>query len=159
LVKILVTYYSKSGHTEKMAKAVGEGVSSVNGVDVNVKKIEDVKLDELLSYDGLIVGSPTYYGLPAAPVKRLFDESVKHHGKLEGKVGGAFSSSNLVGGGNETTIMGILQAMLVHGFIIQGRPNKDHYGAVSVGAPDEKALENCRELGQRVALLAKKVIG
>jgi len=92
-------------------------------------------------------------------VKRIFDESVKHHGKLEGKVGGAFTSSGMVGGGNETTIMAILQAMLIHGFIIQGRPKNNHYGAVSVGAPDEKVLDDCRELGQRVAQLAKKVKG
>jgi len=159
LVEILVTYYSRSGNTENMAKAVSEGVAGVEDVNVTLKKVDEVNVDELLNYDGLIVGSPTYYGLPAAQVKRLFDESVKHHGKLEGKVGGAFTSSGLVGGGNETTIMAIFQAMLVHGFIIQGDSKKDHYGPVSVGAPDEKVLEACRELGRRVALLAKKVKG
>jgi NAD(P)H dehydrogenase (quinone) len=159
LVEILVTYYSKSGNTEKMAKAVSEGAAEVEGVNVTLKKVEEVNVDELLNYDGLIVGSPTYYGLPAAQVKRLFDESVKHHGKLEGKVGGAFTSSAWVGGGNETTIMAIFQAMFVHGLIIQGYSKKSHYGPVSVEAPDEKVLDECRELGGRVALLAKKVKG
>jgi NAD(P)H dehydrogenase (quinone) len=76
---------------------------------------------------------------------------------LSGKVGAAFSSAANIGGGNETTITGILEAMMIHGMIVQGTPSGDHYGAVSIGAPDSRVEKQCRELGLRVAALVKKV--
>jgi len=127
------------------------------GADVELKKAQQVGADELLRYDGIIAGSPTYYGQMSASLKKLFDESVKIHGKLSGKVGGAFSSSANVGGGNETTILSILECMLIHGMVVQGTSAGDHYGPVAIGAPDERADEQCRRLGQRVAELAQKL--
>ncbi len=73
----------------------------------------------LLNADGIVIGSPTYYGGVAWPIKKLIDETIEYHGQLEGKVGGAFSSSSNIGGGNETTILSLLQAFLIHGMIIQ----------------------------------------
>lgn len=52
------------------------------------------------------------------------------HGKLVGKVGGVFTSSGMIGGGNETTIMSILQGLLIHGMIVQGVQEGNHYGPV-----------------------------
>jgi len=94
----------------------------------------------------------------AAEIKKVFDDSVKFHGKLEGKVGAAFSSSANIGGGNETAILDILNAMLIHGMIIQGDPQGDHYGAVSIRLPDERAAKECLRMGSRVAKLVKKCI-
>ncbi len=156
MAKVLVIYYSKTGNTEKMARAVGEGVKG-EGVEVEVKKVEDTKADELLEADGIIIGSPTYYGGMAASLKELFDESVKFHGELESKIGGAFSSSANIGGGNETTIMDILKAFLIHGMIIQGTPEGDHYGPVAIGAPDKRSKSQCQDLGHRVAKLVKRL--
>lgn len=93
----------------------------------------------------------------AAEIKKFLDESVKFHGELEGKVGGAFSSSANVGGGNETTILSILQAFLIHGMIIQGTSDGDHYGPVAIGSPDRRASDQCKELGKRIAKLVKKL--
>ena len=155
MAKILVAYYSRTGHTEKMAQLVIEGVKKEN-VEVDLKKIGDFPVKELLDYDGIIIGSPCYYGAPAAEVKKLFDDSVKFHGKLDGKVGGAFTSSGNLAGGNETTTLDILHMMLVHGMIIQGDPKGSHYGAVAVGKPDERATKECQKLGQRIARLVKK---
>lgn len=154
--KILVAYYSKTGNTKAMAELVGEGARRL-GVEVVVKDVRETKAEELLSYDGIILGSPTYYGTMAAEVKRLIDESVRFHGKLDGKVGGAFSSSANIGGGNETTIMDIIKAMLIHGMVVQGTPKGDHYGPVSVGKPDERSRKLCLEYGERVAQLVKKM--
>ena len=98
-----------------------------------VKDGDFSKVDELLKADGIIFGSPNYYGGMAAPVKGFLDESVKFHGELKGKVGGAFSSSANIGGGNETTIMNILKAFLIHGMIVQGTSQGDHYGPVAIG--------------------------
>lgn len=61
--------------------------------------------------------------------------------------------------GNETTILSILQAMLIHGMILQGTPKGDHYGPVAIGAPDERAELQSRDLGRRVAELAARLSG
>jgi len=156
MAKILIVYYSKTGNTEKMAYAVEEGVKG-EGIEVEVQKAEDTKVDDLLEYEGMIAGSPTYFGLPAAELVKLFDESVTHYGKLEGKVGGAFSSSGVLGGGNETTVMAINQMLFIHGMVVQGTTKGAHYGAVAIGGPDEAAKDSCKNLGKRVAQLVKKL--
>lgn len=156
MAKVLIIYYSRTGNTEKMAELVGEGVKG-EGVEVEIKKVEDVKLEELLEVQGIVMGSPTYYGSLAAELKALLDKSVKFHGQWEGKVGAAFSSAANIGGGNETTIMDILKAFLIHGMIIQGDSRGDHYGPVSIGAPDSRAASQCRKLGEKVARLVKKL--
>ena len=154
--KVLIVYYSRTGNTEKMARCVAEG-AKIDGVDVELKKVEDTKAEELLDADGIIVGSPVYYGLMSAEIKQLFDESVKFHGRLTGKVGGAFASSANIGGGNETTVIGILQMMLIHGMIVPGTADGDHYGPVAIGAPDERSTPQCSALGQREAELVNKL--
>ena len=156
MADIIIIYYSKTGNTKKMAQFIKEGVAG-EGADAALKDISEVDTDELLSYDGIIIGSPTYYGTMAADIKRLIDESVKFHGKLKGKVGAAFSSAANIGGGNESTILDILNAMLIHGMVIQGDPREDHYGPVSIGAPDARVEKQCKALGQRVADLVKKL--
>jgi len=112
----------------------------------------------MMEYDGIILGSPTYYASMAGEIKDFLDRTVKFHGKLDGKVGAAFTSAANIGGGNETTICGILNALLVHGMIVQGNPRGDHFGPVSIGMPDERVEGQCRELGKRVACLTKKTV-
>ncbi len=154
--KILIIYYSVTSNTKKMAELVAEGAKKEN-VQLDLRKVEDVKAKDLLDADGIIIGSPTYYGSMAAPIKALLDESVSFHGQLQGKVGGAFSSSRNIGGGNETTIMDILAAMLIHGMIIQGDSQGDHYGPVSIGAPDKRVETQCKRLGQKIAKLVNRL--
>ena len=156
MAKILIIYYSRSGNTKKMASLVEAGVTA-EGMDVALKDVSKTKAKELLDYDGIIIGSPTYYGSMAAEIKKLLDDSVTFHGQLEGKVGAAFSSSANIGGGNETTITDILKAMLIHGMIIQGNSKGDHYGPVSIGSPDKRVEQQCKTLGQRVAALVKRL--
>ena len=157
-MKVLIVYDSRSGNTEKMAHAVAEGVEA-EGVGMEVKKVDDATVDELPEVDGLILGSPVYYGLPTAKIKEFIDLSVKYHGKLDGKVGGAFASSGGAHSGAETTIIALHEALLIHGMVIQGTSGRNHYGAASVGAPDDTEAETCRALGQRVAKLVKKLHG
>lgn len=156
MAQVLIVYYSRSGHTEEMAGLIAQGVRE-EGVETEIKRVQDTTLEDLQKADGIIMGSPTYYGVMAAELKKLIDESVKCHGKLEGKVGAAFASSGGPGGGNETTIMDILQAMLIHGMIVQGDHHGDHYGPIAVGAPDERSARECRRRGQRVAQLVKRL--
>ena len=156
MAKVLVTYFSSSGNTKKMAEKIAETIKKEK-IDTDLKKVEDVGVNELTSYDGIVIGSPTYYGTMAWQVKKLLDESVSLHGNLKGKVGGAFSSAANVGGGNETTITDILNALLIHGMILQGEPKGDHYGPVSIGAPDARALKCCERQGKNIAALVKKL--
>jgi len=156
MAKVLVCYYSRTGNTEEMAEKIAE-VMKAERLDVDLAKVEDTKADELLDYDCLIFGSPTYYGAMAWPMKKLLDESVKFHGRLRGKIGGAFSSSANIGGGNETTILSILKALIIHGMIVQGEPSGDHYGPVSIGAPDKRALKNCERYAKNLSALVKKL--
>ena len=152
MAKILIIYYSRTGNTEKMAKLVEEGIKGQK-IDVILKEVSKVRAEELLEYDGIIIGSPTYYGAMSAEIKKLLDESVAYHGELEGKIGGAFSSAANIGGGNETTVLSILNAMLIHGMIIQGAHHGDHYGPVSVNEPDTRVERQCKALGKRLANL------
>lgn len=155
-MKVLIVYDSKSGNTEAMAHAVSEGVKD-EGIDVEVKRVDEASIDDLPMVDGVILGSPVYYGLPTAKMKQYIDESVKYHGKLDGKVGGAFASAGGSHTGAETTIIALNEALLIHGMVVQGTSGSNHYGAASVGAPDENDKENCRKLGARVARLVKKL--
>ena len=97
----------------------------------------------------------------AAQLKQVLDEYVGVRRKMENKVGAAFSTSGDASGGKETTIMSIIQAMLIYGMVIVGDPLSatGHYGTSCVGAPDSAALENGQKLGRRVAGLVKKLRG
>ncbi len=154
---VLVAYDSQSGNTEKAAALVAEGAKQVKGVKCALKRVEDVSLDDLLGADGIIVGSPTYYGTMSAKTKALFDRSVELHGKLQGKVGAAFTTSGGTATGAETTILSILQGLLIHGMIVQGNSDNQHYGLAVVGAPKEKDKTTCTEFGARIAKLTARV--
>lgn len=156
-MKILVGYYSRSGNTRKMAEAVAKGVKQAD-VDVDLKDVTTVNVDDLLLYDAFIFGSPTYYGLMAAEMKKLLDDSIKYHGKLAGRIAGAFTSAGGIGGGAETTVLSILEALLIHGMIIVGEAGNFHYGPVAIGKPDEKTLTACTKYGTKISELAKRIV-
>jgi len=154
---ILVVYDSRTGNTEKAAALVAEGIKQVKGVNCILKRVDDVSLDDLLQADGVIIGSPTYYGSMSGKIKDFLDKSVEFHGKLEGKVGAAFTSSGGTASGAETTILSILQALLIHGMIVQGNPHAQHYGLAVVGAPEVKEKDLCKRFGARIARLVVKI--
>lgn len=157
MAKILIVYHTQTGNTEKMALAVAEGAKQVKGMKVAVKKVDQTTNEDLLDADGIIVGSPTYYGLMSGKIKMFFDGSVEIHGKLAGKVGAAFTNSGGTASGAETTLLSILKAMLVHGMIVQGRYDDKHYGIAAVGELNKKEIEMCKGLGKRTAELVLKV--
>jgi len=156
MAKAIVIYYSRSGNTKEMAEIIAEGMNEAD-LATECKSVDKLKARDLLDYDAIVVGSPTYYGHMAGPIKKLFDDAVSYHGQLDGKVGAAFSSAANIGGGNETTIMGIIEAMLISGMTVQGDPQGDHYGPVSIGKPDDRVKQQCRRRGQRIAELTKKL--
>jgi NAD(P)H dehydrogenase (quinone) len=156
---VLVLYYSKTGNTRKLAELVAEGVETVPGVDVLIKSTQEVTKEDFANASGVIAGSPVYFGVMAADLKRVFDEFVVVRKQMENKVGAAFASSAFWAGGNETTLISIIQCLIIYGMVVVGDPiaASGHYGATSLGAPDEKSAGIARKLGERVAGLCKKL--
>jgi len=159
MVKVLVSYYSRSGNTRAIARAIAAGAREVKGAKVRLKPAKTTTLQDLRWADAIVLGSPTYYGGMAAELKQLIDRSVALHGDLKGKVGAAFTSSGGTASGAETTLLSIIQAMLVHGMIVSGNADGQHYGVAVVGTPDAKHAKLCMERGKQVAELAVKLTG
>jgi NAD(P)H dehydrogenase (quinone) len=154
--KVLIIYYSASGNTKKMAELITEGVRS-EGAEAVLKDVKDASPQDFVEPEGIIIGSPTYYGTMASELKSLLDQSVEMHGQLDGKLGAAFSSAANIAGGNETTVMSILNAMMIHGFVVQGDPMGSHYGPVAIGPPDKRAEKECKRLAKRFVSLLNKI--
>ncbi len=156
MAKALVVYDSATGNTEKMAVAIGDGLREI-GLDVEVKKVNATDLDDLVAADAIVMGSPTYFSTVTAKMKALIDKSIvlwpNEPGKLKNKIGAAFTSSG--GTGSETTLLCLIRAMLWHGMIIVGHQSGS-CGAISVEAPDEKCLSDCKEFGKRIGSLVKR---
>jgi NAD(P)H dehydrogenase (quinone) len=159
VMQILVLYYSKGGNTRKLAQCVAEGVESVEGVKAILRSTEEVTKEDFVDSAGIVAGSPVYFGSMAADLKRVFDAFVGVRKKMEGKVGAAFATSADPSGGKETTMLSIIQCLLIYGMIVVGDPLSatGHYGVACVGAPDAGAADNARKLGRRVAELCKRL--
>lgn len=198
--KILVLYHSTYGHVEKMAEAVAEGARSVEGAVVDVKRVPELvpeelakqsgyKLDQaapiakpedLGDYDAVIVGAGTRYGTAASQMRNFLDQTggIWMKGALVGKVGSAFTSTATQHGGQETTLIGLIQTLLHHGMLIAGLPyawagqnrideitGGSPYGASTITGgdgsrmPSDNELEGARWQGRYVAETAKKLAG
>ena len=140
MLKVLIVYYSQTGNTEKMARAVEEGAKSVVGIEVEMKYF--VKPEELAEADAIILGMPTYYHDIGIDMKNLLEGASKQEINLKGKIGAAFGSYGWSGEAPN---------MLVE--IMKKRFEMDVVEpALRIKYnPDEKALEECRELGKKVA--------
>ncbi len=160
-MQVLVLYHSATGNPKALAEAVARGVDGVGGVDCAIKSVSEVAKEDFVAADGIIAGSPVYFGSMSAELKAILDEFVSVRNEMEDKVGAAFATSGDPSGGKETTIMSILQALLIYGMIVVGDPMDatGHYGISCVGAPDDGVAANAEKLGRRVALLVKRIKG
>lgn len=157
MVKMLIAYYSRTGNTKALAESIAAGAKEVDGLDVTIRPIAQVQARELLNYQAIILGSPVYYGSMAWEVKKLLDESVAFHGKLAGRVGGAFATSANIAGGNETTILDIVNALLIHGMVVRGCASGDHYGPVGIEAGDARSRDQGELFGRLWGELTTKL--
>lgn len=198
--RILVLYHSTYGHIETMAGAVAEGAGSVEGAMVDIKRVPELVPDELAAasgykldqaapiatvadlenYDAVIVGAGTRYGTAASQMRNFWDQSggVWMKGALVGKVGSVFTSTATQHGGQETTLIGLIQTLLHHGMLIAGLPyawagqsrideltGGSPYGATTITGgdgsrmPSDNELEGARWQGRYVAETAKKLFG
>jgi len=156
---ILVLYDSVTGHTAKMAALVAKGARSDPGAEVRLKSVDEASAADILWSDGVAVGSPTYLGSLSWKMKKFWDTLEGDlWGKIDGRIGCAFSSSGGWGGGSELSCLSILIVLLNYGFLVFGVPDYVgkqmtlHYGAVLAGEP-RTAEENasCERLGERLA--------
>jgi NAD(P)H dehydrogenase (quinone) len=147
-MKALIVYYSMYGHIHKMAQAVAEGVKSVPGAEVVLRRvpetlprdvlekmgalgsqqamatIPEATVDELASADAVIFGTPTRFGNMCGQMRQFLDATGQlwAKGALVGKVGSVFTSSNTQHGGQEATILSFHITLLHQGFVIVGLP-------------------------------------
>ena len=189
--KILILFYSRTGNTAALADAVAQGAKSVRFAEVDVRRIDDLAptsviesdaewkssreklaaryqtfadVNALADYDALILGSPTRYGIMAAELKHVLDQTgpLWQRGALVNKVGAAFTSVSTAHGGHETTLWSIMTPMANLGLIIVPPGYSDAvmftggspYGATTTtvaGAPGEADLAAARHQGKRVA--------
>lgn len=158
-MNVLILYFSKSGNTKKLAYEIAKGVEQVEGVSCIIRSVSEITKQDFVSANGIIVGSPVYFGSMAAEVKEVLDRFVVVRKKMQDTIGAAFTTSADQSGGKETTLISILQALLIYGMIVVGDPLDagGHYGASCVGAPTQKDAENAFKLGNRVAELVKKI--
>ena len=164
-VRVLITYYSMTGHTKKMAEGVAQGVRDIEGTRVTVKRVERVTGEDLFSADAVIVGSPVYWSNMAGPVKTFFDDWQLKFGvypefKMRDKVGAAFTTGGQVSGGKEVTMLTILAAMLGNQMIVVSGGGAFGASATTEGdSPgiNSTELARARELGKRVAEVTRMV--
>ena len=189
--KILIIYYSKNGAIQKMSEKISRGINAVENSEAVIRTLPDIKDDtaaianednilyatneDLANCDGLILGSPTYFGNMAAPMKFFLDGTSAEwfNNTLSGKPAGVFTSSSSMHGGQETTLITMLIPLLHHGMIISGIPYSEKelhetrtggspYGPTHFSGDKENSLSNheiklCTSFGSRVANIAKKL--
>ncbi len=197
--KVLVLYYSSYGHIEAMAHAVADGARSV-GATTDIKRVPETvpddiargahfKLDQdapvaaiadLANYDAIIIGAPTRFGRMPGQLAAFLDQAggLWATGALNGKVGGAFTSSATQHGGNETTLFSIITNLLHFGMTIVGLPYSHQgqmtvdeivggapYGATTIAGgkgerqPSAIDLAGARHQGELIARTAAKLFG
>ena len=164
---ILILFDSRGGLTEQLAQAVAEGVRTVAGAQLSLRRLDDASPNELKEVDAAIVGSPNWSGI-TGKLKTWFDQSgdLWETGDMAGKVGAAFAASWSPSGGLEATLLQILHLLLAHGMVIVGLPwsermrvSGSYYGATAVGQVTDDDRAQARELGRRVAELAVRLAG
>lgn len=197
--KVLVLYYSSYGHIETMAQAVAEGARSA-GAAVDVKRVPETvapeiakgahfkldqaaaeaSVDELPSYDAIIVGCPTRFGRMPSQMAAFLDRAggLWARGALHGKVGGAFTSTATQHGGQEVTLFSVITNLMHFGMVIVGLPYSyqgqmtldeivggSPYGATTIAGgqgqrqPSTNELDGARFQGRLIAETANKLFG
>jgi NAD(P)H dehydrogenase (quinone) len=158
--QILITYYSPSGSTKKLAEAISEGAKSVPGIQVKLLSIEGVTAQDLSQAAAIIVGSPVYNS-NVAPAVLEFINSWPFEGRpMKDKIGAAFVTGGGISIGEEGVMLDILRAMLIHGMVVMGGEEVEAaFGASAITGEgpfgseklDELFLKKGFGLGKRVA--------
>lgn len=158
---VLVLYDTRTGNTGRMAELVAAGAAELDGTEVRLRHINEAVPDDLLWSDGVAVGSPTHLGQPSWQMKKFWDECGLW-GKLDGRIGVAFSSEGGHAGGAMLTCLSLMLLLLNFGFLVFGITDYAgycytlHYGATTVRSPRAPGdIACCRLLGRRLAVACR----
>ena len=163
---ILITYYSKTAHTQSMAEEVAKGASSIPGVQVVLKRIDQTTTKDLLNADAIILGSSVYNANLAPEVVQFMSTWPFEGNPLKDKIGAAFVTAGGISAGEELAQVNILQSMLVFGMVVVGGDDwTSAFGASAITNEgvfktenlDKLFLQKGFSLGKRVAKIAKKM--
>lgn len=147
-MNVLVVFYSAYGHVYKMAEAIAEGAKTVNGAEVEIRRVPETlpqevlekmealdaqkafsqivecTVDDLTRADAVIFGTPTRFGNMCGQMRQFLDATGQlwANGSLVGKVGSVFTSTATQHGGQESTILTFHVTLLHHGFVVVGLP-------------------------------------
>ncbi len=149
--KVLILYYSGSGNTKRMALAIADSMRS-GGIDVTVEEAERFDVSLLPNYEGIVLGSPTYFSNVAWQVKKVIDESIVHYGggKLKGKVAGIFTSAGTSRDGKDCLRMLEIALGFHHRMkVVEGILRVD-------GENESEVEKRCQEYGKRLLKEIKK---
>jgi len=138
MVEVLVLYYSRTGRTEALAKAVAEGIQNAGGT-AKIKRVDYATVNDLITCDAVAFGSPNYFSYMAGLMKHFFDKALSIREKVTGKPAAAFTS----GGGSSNSALTSLEKM-----ITSFKLEKATDGVVSQGEPSKENLEACKKLGE-----------
>ena len=145
MASILILYHTQSGNTKKMAEAVAEGAASIKNTKVVLKKAKDATIQDLISCDGLVIGSPEYFGYMAGMIKDFFDrtyEPAKGKPKIVKKPYTIFISAGNDGRNARDQIERIC---LGYSF------KKVYEPLILRGVTEKEGLKKCHEMGQTIA--------
>lgn len=124
--KIAVIYHSAHGHTRHIATQVAEGARSFARDEVHLLEADELarRPDDLVAYDGLILGSPTYLGGVSGPFKNFMDATGRlwQTQRLKGKLAAGFTVSSLPAGDKQSTLMSMFVFSMQHGMLWVGNP-------------------------------------
>lgn len=154
-MKLAIVYDSKTGHTEKMAQYIIEGIESVQGAQAKAFSINNVDLDYTKECCALIVGTPTYHGYLSARMKQWLETGLGKLG-MSGKLGGAYATATYIHGGGDLAIQCILTHMMVDGMMTysgghaKGKPII-HLGPVAIDSNLDDFADLFRTYGKRMA--------
>ena len=163
---VLITYYSKTAHTQTLAEEVAKGAQSIPGVQVVLKSIDQTTTKDLLEADAIIIGSPVYNANLAPEVVQFMSTWPFEGNPLKDKIGAAFVTAGGISAGEELAQVNILHSMLIFGMIVVGGDNwTSAFGASAITNEsifkteklDKLFLQKGFALGSRVATLAKKM--
>ena len=138
--KMVVLYYSRTGNTEKMAKAVVEGARSVSGVDVQLSIDFEVTPTDLAGADAVVVGMPTYHHDMTQSTKKVFEDVAVKGVALKGKIGAAFGSYGWSGEA----------VKLINKALEDAKIKLADQGVKAKYVPDHESLRPCVELGKKI---------
>ena len=123
---IALVYHSAHGHTRHIASHIAEGAGGVAGHSVHLIEADDIakRPDDLIAYDGIILGSPTYLGGVSGPFKNFMDSTGRlwQTQRLKGKLAAGFTVSSLPSGDKQSTLMSMFVFSMQHGMLWVGNP-------------------------------------